>query len=108
VSGGMMRGRTIITDLLLRGGRPWGYDGSADILVRGGLIGRIPVQGRPGGGHRPAQEPQLGDPRGRQALAGRGRGRRGRPSLRWATAKPERAANGAKGKGGEFNDDAPF
>ena len=28
------------------------------------------------------------------------------PSLRWATAKPERAANG-KGKG-EFNDDAPF
>ena len=29
------------------------------------------------------------------------------PSLRWATAKPERAANGSKGKG-EFNDDAPF
>jgi single-strand DNA-binding protein len=29
------------------------------------------------------------------------------PSLRWATAKPERAANGGKGKG-EFNDDAPF
>ena len=28
------------------------------------------------------------------------------PSLRWATAKPERA-NGGKGKG-EFNDDAPF
>ena len=30
------------------------------------------------------------------------------PSLRWATAKPERATNGSKGKGGEFNDDAPF
>jgi single-stranded DNA-binding protein len=30
------------------------------------------------------------------------------PSLRWAIAKPERAANGSKGKGGEFNDDAPF
>jgi single-strand DNA-binding protein len=30
------------------------------------------------------------------------------PSLRWAVAKPERAANGSKGKGGEFNDDAPF
>jgi single-strand DNA-binding protein len=31
------------------------------------------------------------------------------PSLRWATAKPERASNGnAKGKGGDFNDDAPF
>ena len=32
------------------------------------------------------------------------------PSLRWAIAKPERAANGdsGKGKGGEFNDDAPF
>jgi single-strand DNA-binding protein len=32
------------------------------------------------------------------------------PSLRWAIAKPKRAANGdAKGKsGGEFNDDAPF
>jgi single-strand DNA-binding protein len=30
------------------------------------------------------------------------------PSLRWAIAKPERAANGgSKGKG-EFNDDAPF
>jgi single-strand DNA-binding protein len=31
------------------------------------------------------------------------------PSLRWAIAKPERATNGdAKGKGGQFNDDAPF
>jgi single-strand DNA-binding protein len=32
------------------------------------------------------------------------------PSLRWATAKPERVANGStKGKGGaEFGDDAPF
>lgn len=30
-----------MTDLLLRGGRPWGYDGPADILVRGGAIGRI-------------------------------------------------------------------
>jgi single-strand DNA-binding protein len=32
------------------------------------------------------------------------------PSLRWATAKPERATNGndSKGKGGDFNDDAPF
>ena len=29
------------------------------------------------------------------------------PSLRWATAKPERATNGSKTKG-EFNDDAPF
>jgi single-strand DNA-binding protein len=29
------------------------------------------------------------------------------PSLRWAIAKPERVANGSKGKG-EFNDDAPF
>jgi single-strand DNA-binding protein len=30
------------------------------------------------------------------------------PSLRWATAKPERATNGnAKGKG-EFNDEPPF
>jgi single-strand DNA-binding protein len=30
------------------------------------------------------------------------------PSLRWAIAKPERAANDAKAKGGDFNDDAPF
>jgi hypothetical protein len=31
------------------------------------------------------------------------------PSLRWAVTKPERAANGSKGKSsGEFNDDAPF
>ena len=29
------------------------------------------------------------------------------PSLRWATAKPERAANG-KGKGAEFNAGGPF
>jgi single-strand DNA-binding protein len=29
------------------------------------------------------------------------------PSLRWATAKPERAANG-KGKGGQFNDEPNF
>ena len=29
------------------------------------------------------------------------------PSLRWAVAKPQRAANGGKGKG-EVNDDAPF
>ena len=29
------------------------------------------------------------------------------PSLRWAIAKPERAANGRKGKGGEFNDEPP-
>ena len=31
------------------------------------------------------------------------------PSLRWATAKPQRAArNGEVKPGGEFNDDAPF
>jgi single-strand DNA-binding protein len=28
------------------------------------------------------------------------------PSLRWATAKPERATNGKPG--GQFNDDPPF
>ena len=55
---------------------------------------------------RPAQVAVLGDPRGGQAVGGRGRGRRDPPSLRWAVAKPERTANG-KGKG-EFNDDAPF
>jgi single-strand DNA-binding protein len=30
------------------------------------------------------------------------------PSLRWATAKPERAANGKGKSSGEFNDDPPF
>jgi len=31
------------------------------------------------------------------------------PSLRWATAKPERAARTGNGKArGEFNDDPPF
>jgi cytosine deaminase len=30
-----------MTDLLLRGGRPWGFDGPADVLVRDGLIDRI-------------------------------------------------------------------
>jgi cytosine/creatinine deaminase len=30
-----------MADLLLRGGRPWGFDGPADILVRDGVIERI-------------------------------------------------------------------
>jgi single-strand DNA-binding protein len=32
------------------------------------------------------------------------------PSLRWATAKPQRAGigNDSKGKGGDFNDEPPF
>ena len=29
------------------------------------------------------------------------------PSLRWAIAKPERAANGTEGKGSPFNDNRP-
>jgi Single-strand binding protein family len=37
--------------------------------------GRLPGQGRPGHGHRPAPPAQLRDPRGRQALGGRDRGR---------------------------------
>jgi hypothetical protein len=30
------------------------------------------------------------------------------PSLRWATATPERATGNGKGGRGEFNDDPPF
>jgi single-strand DNA-binding protein len=30
------------------------------------------------------------------------------PSLKWATAKPERVSSGASAKGGQFNDDPPF
>jgi hypothetical protein len=30
------------------------------------------------------------------------------PSLRWAIAKPQRAANGQSKGGGEFNDEPPF
>ena len=30
------------------------------------------------------------------------------PTRYMAIAKPERATNGSKGKGGDFNDDAPF
>jgi single-strand DNA-binding protein len=30
------------------------------------------------------------------------------PSLRWAVAKPQRAAKNGEAKGGDFNDDAPF
>jgi single-strand DNA-binding protein len=30
------------------------------------------------------------------------------PSLRWATAKPQRATNGEAKPSGEFNDDPPF
>jgi cytosine deaminase len=30
-----------VSDLLLRGGRPWGFDGPADVLVRDGVIERV-------------------------------------------------------------------
>jgi single-strand DNA-binding protein len=30
------------------------------------------------------------------------------PSLRWAVAKPQRAAKNGEAKGGDFNDDPPF
>ena len=63
MSGGMMRGRTIVTDLLLRGGRPWGHDGPADILVRGGVIDRI-------GPDLDAQDVEVVDVSGRVVLPG--------------------------------------
>lgn len=52
-----------MTDLLLRGGRPWGYDGRADILVRGGVIGRI-------GPDLDAQDVEVVDVAGRFVLPG--------------------------------------
>ena len=71
---------------------------------------RVPHQGRPGGGDRPAQVPQLGDPEGDKRSVVEVEADEVAPSLRWGTAKPERVANGStKGKGGaEFGDDAPF
>jgi cytosine deaminase len=52
-----------VTDLLLRGGRPWGYEGPADILVRGGVIGRI-------GPDLDAQAVEVVDVSGRVVLPG--------------------------------------
>jgi cytosine/creatinine deaminase len=52
-----------VTDLLLRGGQPWGYDGPADILVRGGVIDRI-------GPDLDAQDVEVVDVSGRLVLPG--------------------------------------
>ena len=38
-----------MSDLLLRGARPWGFDGPADVLVRAGVIERIEPGIDPGG-----------------------------------------------------------
>ena len=69
-----------------------------NVAAAGRARRRLPFQGRPGGGHRSAQEPQLGDPRGRQALGGRGRSRRGRPLAalgdRQARARQQRQGQG--------------
>jgi hypothetical protein len=49
----------------------------------------------------------LGDPEGDKRSVVEVEADEVAPSLRWAIAKPERAANGQQGKG-EFHDDAPF
>ena len=60
-------------------------------------------------GHRPAQVPRPGrPPRATSARWSRSRPTRSPPRLRWATAKPERAANGSKGKGGSSTTSPPF
>jgi hypothetical protein len=48
------------------------------ILADQKLPGRLPGQGRPGDGHRPAAPAQLGDPRGGEAVGDRAEGRRRR------------------------------
>jgi single-strand DNA-binding protein len=72
---------------------------------------RLPQQRRPGGGHRPAgSAPAAGrPPEGDKRSVVEVEADEVAPSLRWAIAKPERATNGngSKGKGGDFNDDAP-
>ena len=60
--------------------------GGGHLVLRRGLLARdgrererVPHPRRPGHGHRPARAAELGDPGRRQALQGRGRGRRDRP-----------------------------
>ena len=81
--------------------------------------GRLPFQGRPGHGHRPAAPAQLGDPRGRQAVGHRDRGRRGRglPEVGHGQGRTrQERGNGERAqgrerqaeRGGDFNDAPPF
>ena len=92
----------------------------AQYLVRPGRApGRLPGQGGPGDGHRAAAPAQLGDPRRREAVGHRDRGRRGRRLPQVATAKVERTSQRGNGdraqgrerkaeRGGDFTDAPPF
>jgi len=81
--------------------------------------GRVPGQRRPGSGHRAAAAAQLGDPEGDQRSVTEIEADEVGASLKWATAKVERASHRgnddrAQGRerqaegGGEFTDAPPF
>jgi hypothetical protein len=88
--------------------------GLGDQPVRPGPLG----QGRPGDGHPPAAAAQPGDPRGRQRLGHEVEADEVGASLKWATAKVERAQQRGNGertqgrerqaeRGGDVNDPPP-
>ena len=81
--------------------------------------GRLPGQGRPGHGHRPAAPAQLGNPEGDKRSVTELEADEVGASLKWATAKVERTSQRgndersqgrerAAERGGDFSDPAPF
>jgi hypothetical protein len=81
--------------------------------------GRLPFQGGPGHGHRPAAPAQLGDPEGDKRSVTELEADEVGASLKWATAKVERTSQRGNGdrsqgrerqaeRGGDFNDQPPF
>jgi hypothetical protein len=81
--------------------------------------GRLPGQGGPGDGHRPAPPAQLGDPEGDKRSVTEIEADEVGASLKWATAKVERTSQRGNGdrtqdrertaeRGGDFNDAPPF
>jgi single-strand DNA-binding protein len=81
--------------------------------------GRLPGQGRPGDGHRPTAPTELGDPEGEKRSVAEIEADEVGASLRFATAKVERATERGGSdrpqsrerqaeRGGDFNEPPPF
>jgi single-stranded DNA-binding protein len=89
------------------------------VVRAGGTPDRLPFQGRPGDGHRPAAPAQLGDPEGEKRSVTELEADEVGASLKWATAKVDRSSQRGNGqrssgqerqaeRGGDFNDPPPF
>jgi hypothetical protein len=89
------------------------------VVRAGGTPDRLPFQGRPVVGHRPAAPAQLGDTEGEMRSVTELEADEVGASLKWATAKVERSSQRGNGqrdqgrerqaeRGGDFNDQPPF